>query len=185
LDVGAFNESLLRLQEDRIIDHAVAEIDAELIRCKSRDIVSEICKAFSIELGLSDGDVLHFGKTQSLEKNIIFLDIHATGAAVDAGDLISEGKEGDENEHNHDAIIPRGVFLIRLEKLIGKIKDGGLSIGNEVIQVLVELASDDNVQSVYLLGHQVAQLFVQLSTLKIVFLKNKTSIAARYRYYID
>jgi len=65
-----------------------------------------------------------------------------------------------------------------LQKLIGHIEGVRLLIVDKVTEVLIDLASYDYIEVVYLLRHEVAELFVHFAALEVVLLESDASIHA-------
>ena len=65
-----------------------------------------------------------------------------------------------------------------LQKLIRHIEGIRLLIVDKVAKVLIHLASYDCIEVVYLLRHDVAELFVHLAAFKVVLLESDASIHA-------
>lgn len=121
---------------------------------------------------------MHLSKFQSSEELVVLLNVRAAGTKVYLCDIRPEGKQRSEDGNDHEAIIPARVLVVRLEKLVGKIKDGCFFIVDEVVKRLIELTGDDKIEIVYLLGHQDTKLLIQFASFQIILLKRNASVAS-------
>lgn len=92
-------------------------------------------------------------EAQSFEKFIVLLSIHPARSQKHFAYLSSQWKKWPKYTYYHKPILPAGVLIMSLQKLIRHIKDSRLFIVDEVIQVLIDFTSYYNIEIINLLRH--------------------------------
>jgi len=177
LNISAPRKGFSGCHEHCVIDHAVAKSYWQSIS-QRRKVPCQRGQTVSVELCLTHHYLLQFGKTQPLKKQNILFDVCLTSTAVDSRHFAPERKERNEDVHNHDAVVTSRILIIRLQEFIRNVESCCFFVENEVTHVLIDLTANNSIQPVYLLSHQIAQFFKELTTLQVIFLKDKTAVTA-------
>jgi hypothetical protein len=159
MNISAPHKRLPCSQENRIIYHTIAEIDVELVG-KCSHVSSNTAQRLCIEFGLTYNYLLHIREPKALKEHVVFLDISATCVTVYACHLVAKGKKRGKNGDDHDAIVSRGVFIVRLQELIGDVENSRLFVRNEFMQSFIDPAANYDAKLIDLLGHKMTKLLV-------------------------
>ncbi len=128
---------------------------------------------------------MKFFEAESLEELIVFLCIHSAGSEKHFRDFAPQRKKGGEYADNHETVLPTWILIMSLQKLIRHIKDVCFFVVDKVIEILIDLAPDDNIKVIDLLRHEVTELLVHLASLEVVLFKGDRPIGALQQDHLN